>query len=122
LLPFHAFDDVGSTEDLLRSLVRDPIREILMIDLSPLKTATIYYKKAADGRIRAAYMIDGRTYSSEEEVERDILEAFTNCYESELISVEPDAPAPPGIPTWQEYKRRHLPPPGSAGGTPDKAP
>ncbi len=73
----------------------------------------IFYIQDSGGTKRAAFFIDGRTYSSEEETQADIIEAHVALDERRIIGfaesslVGPTAPKPQ-LPTWKEYKELHF--------------
>jgi hypothetical protein len=70
---------------------------------------TFYVRDRSGGALRAAFVIDGRTYRSAEDVRADVTEAFDELQRRRLAAqyvtepVTPDAPVP-RLPSWRDYR------------------
>jgi guanosine-3',5'-bis(diphosphate) 3'-pyrophosphohydrolase len=85
-----------------------------MIQANELNKVRIFYLRTSTGNMQAAFVIDGRHYSSSEDVRRAIAEAGEHLdarrivAEFETREIESSL-ALPRLPSWQAYKRQ-LPP------------
>lgn len=76
-------------------------------ELSTLRT--FYVDRSGGTDLRAAFVIDGRTYNRPEDVRADIDEAIAELqrrrFASQFITeqVTPDAPVP-HLPSWRDYR------------------
>lgn len=75
-----------------------------------LRLHTFFVARAGTRDLRAAFVIDGRTYSDPGAVDADVAAAFDALQRRRLIAefitrpVRPDSPSP-NLPSWQDYRR-----------------